>query len=189
MPYGFPSVPTAQMHTKGPMYHEDPYDTTKPMKGATNPLGSACYWVDTGGRTLKFRYVRLNSTAAPGTLYNGPVFYKDNTFTIITAVGSEGFGVANLVAGVLMNTSLTNGDYTWILVAGYSGASSDAGWGTTLTSTTSVAAGDGVAASGTAQGVIRVTAGSPTYRLAYIALTTSNTAVDGWVVCEDFGTA
>jgi hypothetical protein len=191
MPFGFSSVPTAQIDSRGPAYHEDTYSSTAILNGAKNVLGTSYYYVDSAGRQIKIKYVRLNNTVASTTLYCGPVYYKDNTLTVVTAKVSE--AKRNYVAGVLLNTSLTNGDFTWILTAGYCGGSSDSGWGAVVLcdAAGSAVIGDLLVGGTSGQTPTLAAAGSPSYKVAYVALTAASGAggtCDGWVVCEDYGT-
>ena len=189
MAYGSPFILTAETD-QGPATYQDTYDSTLPNKGARNPLGSRWVYQDSSNRNVVLAFVRVNATVAPGTLYCGPVYWKDNTFTVVTPVFTEGFNSANMVAGVLVNTGITNGNFTWIIVSGYCGASSDTGWGAAIQSAGSVAIGDGViGATGSSQAVARQTAGTPTYKLLYYALTAvASNVSDGLVCCEFYGT-
>lgn len=167
----------------------DAYDTSKFNNGTKNDLGKGFYFRDSKGRMLKFRYVRINSTTPPASPVVGPVYWKDNTFTVVTLVSAESVAGINMVAGVLMNTNITNGNYGWIMVAGFSGAGSDSGWGASLESITSVVGGDAVIpATGATQTVARVAAGTaPTNRVIYWALTAVTSSLsDGLVAVEDF---
>jgi len=103
----------------------DPYATNN---GAVNPLGASMWVQDTLSTSTtyqawkKFTYVRLNATTPP-THWGGPgapVYWKDETFTVVTMVGSEGLANNNMVAGYLLNSdaNLTNGNYIFIQTFG-----------------------------------------------------------------------
>lgn len=98
----------------------DAFDSTKHNNGARNPLGKAIYIEDSSGRIRKYRYVRHNPTAAVVEVV-GPVYWKDNTFQVVTPTRSESvFGdTINGVAGILLNTAITDGNFTFIQVAGF----------------------------------------------------------------------
>lgn len=99
--------------------------------GARNPVGMAAYVSDgtltnpvTGtGRRWKVRYVRMNATTFNPTPVIGPVYWKDNTFQVVTTLASEAPATLNGCAGFLLNVNVTNGNYCFILVAGFIGAS------------------------------------------------------------------
>jgi len=82
-------------------------------------------------RAVEIRYVRLAGTAA----YNvnsitvpGIVYWKDNTFGVVTPTMSECVSTkANCEAGFLVNPNATNGNFVFIQVGGYLGASSSPG--------------------------------------------------------------
>lgn len=76
------------------------------------------------------RYVRYNSTANPAVVAApAPVYWKDETFTVVTGVFSEGLtGTANSLAGWLLpNTTaisgltaaILNGNWCFIAVSGF----------------------------------------------------------------------
>lgn len=111
---------TVQVTTGNVATVNDAFDTKKPNNGAKNPLGAAFYLSDSSGRIRKYRYVRYNPTAAV-TVVVGPVFWKDNTFTVVSQTRSESvFGdTINSVAGVILNTGITNGNYGFIQVSGF----------------------------------------------------------------------
>jgi len=122
------------------------------LNGALNPLGSL--WTipspSQGGNTtlataagygswMTVKYVRYNSTANPAMVAGpAPVYYTDETFTVVSGVFSEGIvaatGSANSIAGWLLpNTgtvagvglgtgvtaALLNGNYVFIAVMGF----------------------------------------------------------------------
>src|SRR5271157_5243073 len=147
---------TANINSKGPVYHEDKYDSAQPLNGAQNPLGIRTQFIDSKGREIYYKYVRLNATVFP-TLAVGPVYWKDNTFQVVTPVFTEGFNSANMVAGVLLNIGLTNGNFTWIVTCGFCGAGSDTGWGAAIMSPGGAGIGDAViGATGASQAVALV---------------------------------
>jgi hypothetical protein len=196
MAFGSPFILTAEVD-QGPGLYQDQYTsgfTTYPLpNGARNPLGSRWCYKDSKGRMVIIAYVRLNTTAPPVSLLVGPVWWKDNTFTVVTAAANDasGWGVAapNLTAGILLNTSWVNGNFGWIITAGYCGAGSDTNWGAPIAAPANTAIGDGVVG-GTSgnQSVVRAAAGSPTYKQLYTALTAvANNTSDGIVTCEWFG--
>lgn len=96
--------------------------------GARNPVGMAAYVSDgtltnpqTGtGRRWKVRYVRMNATTFAGPLV-GPVYWKDNTFQVVTTLSTEAPAGLNGCAGFLLNVNVTNGNYCFILVNGFIG--------------------------------------------------------------------
>lgn len=91
------------------------------------------------GAPLVVRYVRYNSTANPALLaVPAPVYWKDETFTVVTGVFSEGqtAGAASLAGWLLPNTAsvsgltaaILNGNWCFIAVSGFlAGAASVAG--------------------------------------------------------------
>jgi len=93
-------------------------------------LGQTVDYLDSKNRNLRFKYVKYAPTVAPGTLLVGPVYYKDNTRTVITPLVSDGVtGTINDIAGVLLNltaTPLAGPIGLWIQVSGYLGSQSDA---------------------------------------------------------------
>ncbi len=101
----------------------DAFDATKHDNGARNRLGSGGYVKDSAGRVIKVRYVRINSTVPPVEIV-GPVYWKDNAKTTVTAVRSESvFGdTINSAAGILLNVNITNGNFGFIQVAGFRAA-------------------------------------------------------------------
>jgi hypothetical protein len=120
----FPFIPTPEIFTGNVLTVNDPYDTTKPNNGARMILGMRFYQQDSSGRLLKYRYVRYNPTAAVTLTANtnvpGVVYWKDNTFGIVTPTASEGVTTKiNQIAGYLLNANVTAGNYTVIQVAGY----------------------------------------------------------------------
>ena len=189
MAYGSLFIPTAELDA-GPATYEDSYDTLKPMNGARNPLGTRFCYQDSSYRNIIVAYVRLNCTTPPASFIVGPVYWKDNTFTIVTATPGDITGFSrNLVAGILLNTTITNGSFTWIVVSGYVGASSDTGWGVALPCPNSTLIGDGVISGTGNQSVALAPAGTPTYKQIYYALTNNSTnKADGLITCEFQGT-
>ena len=117
------SLQTLHVSTGRPETVNDPFDTTKPNNGARNNPGVAEYVSDgtITGRRWKVRYVRLNSTTT-ATLIVGPVYWKDNTFQVVTIQSSEAIGGINNLAGILLNANATNGNWVFVLAAGFIGA-------------------------------------------------------------------
>lgn len=120
----FPFIPTPEIFTGNVLTINDPYNANNPNNGARMLLGTRFYQVDSSGRLLKYRYVRYNPTAAVTLTANtnvpGVVYWKDNTFGVVTPTASEGITTKiNQVAGYLLNPSVTAGNYTLIQVAGY----------------------------------------------------------------------
>lgn len=96
------------------------------------PIAQGITTANGQGAPPVYRYVQYNSTANPAVVaFPAPVYYKDETFTIVTAVFSEGFtGTANAIAGYLMPNStdysgltaaILNTNYVWIQIAGWLG--------------------------------------------------------------------
>lgn len=113
------SLPTAEIFTGNPTTVNDAYDTTKLNNGARIAPGTAIYTVDsTTGGVLKWRYVRVNTTVA-ATFVVGPVYWKDNTYQVVTQKDTEALMGLNGLAGLLTNVNLTNGNFTFILVNGH----------------------------------------------------------------------
>ena len=164
-----PSKQTAEISTGDVATVNDLFDSTKPNNKARNPLGAAYYGTDSSGRPLKFRYVRVNSTVPP-TEVVGPVWWKDNTFTVVTAVRSEAVhDTANAVAGILINEDIGNGNFGFIQVAGFLAA---------MPIVAATAVGDAIIGGATGQLTARVAANTaPSNRLIAWALT----AVSGGV--------
>lgn len=161
----------------------------------TNP--GAAYYDNTGtnsnpwGVPGKYRYVRYSSTSNPaltGLTAPAPVYWTDNTYTMVSAVSSEGIAGINLVAGILMpnTTALTNlvniatnaitqvqlnGNWCWICVGGFiSGVLAPA----------STAAGDAIIGSTTTFAAARVAAGTaPTNRVIGYATSAIGTPATG----------
>ena len=116
------SLPTAEIFTGNPATVNDAYDTTKANNGARIAPGTAVYIIDaaatsTGG-VQKWRYVRVNTTVA-ATFVVGPVYWKDNTYTVVTQKDTEALMGLNGCAGLMVNVNLTNGNFTFILVNGH----------------------------------------------------------------------
>lgn len=77
-----------------------------------------------------YKYVQYNSTANPSVqAAPAPVYWKDETFTVVTGVFSESFlAAAGSAAGYLMPNStdysgltaaILNGNWVWIQIAGW----------------------------------------------------------------------
>jgi hypothetical protein len=113
-------ISTGNVATVNDAYVSNVASYNGPQAGALNPLGGAMYLTDTSARRLKYRYVRLNCTAPP-TFIVGPVYWKDNTYTVVTALSSEALYGINSFAGVLLNVNATNGNYVFIQTAGHLG--------------------------------------------------------------------
>jgi hypothetical protein len=129
----------------------DPYNTLYVNNGALNPLGtlwtspspsqSSTVLATTGGYGCftTYKYVRYNSTANPAMVAGpAPVYYTDETFTVVSGVFTEGIvsttGSANSIAGFLLpntgsvagvglgsgvSATLLNGNFVWIAVEGF----------------------------------------------------------------------
>lgn len=127
----FGSDQTLQITTGNVATVNDPFVATGTISagsailanGARNPLGIAAYISDgsTTGRRWKVRYVRVNSTTFNPSPVVGPVYWKDNTFQVVTTLFSEALDT-NAAAGIMLNSSITNGNYGFILVGGFLGA-------------------------------------------------------------------
>lgn len=138
----WPFTLTPEIFTGNPATVNDPYvasnvsGSTVGPNGARMPLGTPVMQLSAPGATslsypqqrLRYRYVRLNTTTAPpsGLQAGGPVYWKDNTFTVVTANYAEAmYGTGNplnFIAGVLLNANATNGNYIMIQVYGYNAA-------------------------------------------------------------------
>jgi len=192
-----PFIPTYELFTGNPFTVDDAYSATPPFSGYPYPNGArmqpgrAIYYTYQVGANLywqKYRYVRYNPTAAVSLTANQipPVYWKDNTFTVVTPTASEGLLGLNGIAGALVNTSLTAGDWCLILVAGYC---------PNLISAASVVAGDMLFGNATALTVTRLAQSATpgtgqVEKMYYMALTAIASSVSiGQVVCEDIGPA
>jgi len=133
----YPKIGSANPLTGQNLYTViDPYNSALENNGAQQPLGSLyqaplnpANTVTKGlGLNAYYKYVRYNPTVTQ-TLKNGPglVYWKDETYTTVTALASEAFSGINNVAGwLLYNTTTTsgavatdiNGNFCWILVGG-----------------------------------------------------------------------
>jgi hypothetical protein len=165
----------------------DPYSTTisaaNPYgNGAKNAPGAAFYLADSGGRVAKYRYVRLYPGTPPGAYIVGPVYWKDNTFTIVTTTLSNSLTAeASSFAGILLRAEATpanmTGNWVVILVRGFLAA---------LVVTASPTAGDEVY--GTAGDQIlngKVTSGTaPKFPGHDIRALTTSATPDVWVEAE-----
>lgn len=130
------SLQTANISTGNVATVNDPFIASTPIgqggfglvNGARNPLGTAVYVSDgtTSGRRWKVRYVRINPTTPPAAYIVGPVYWKDNTFQVVTTNTAEAPAGINGVAGFLLNAQATpsvlTGNYVFILVFGFIGA-------------------------------------------------------------------
>jgi hypothetical protein len=120
----FPFIATPEIFTGNVNTVNDPFNTAMPNNGARMYPGMRFYQMDSSGRLLKYRYVRYNPTAAVTLTANtnvpGVVYWKDNTFGIVTPTASEGVTTKiNQIAGYLLNANVVAGNYTVIQVAGY----------------------------------------------------------------------
>ena len=87
--------------------------------GAKNPPGAAFYLADSAGRVNKYRYVRLNPGTPPGSYIVGPVYWKDNTFTIVTTTLANALTAeASSFAGILLRAEATPALMTgnWVII-------------------------------------------------------------------------
>lgn len=150
-------ITTGNVATVNDAYVTSSFSENGLTNGAKAPLGAALYLSDAVGRRYKYRYVRLNCTAAPGSFIVGPVYWKDNTYTVVTALSSEALFGINAIAGLLLNTTPTNGNYVWIQTFGYAKA---------VACPLYIAAGDALVGSSGTQLLARVTANTaPTNKL------------------------
>lgn len=192
-----PLVPTYEDYTGSLFTVNDAFVTTPPFgttylypNGARMQPGRAFYatWIPSGTSNsywVKCRYVQYNPTAAV-TFTSGnlpPVYWKDNTFTIVTPTSSEGTLGLNGIAGVLLNTTTTSANLTknWTLIC-------VGGYMTSMISAASMAAGDLAYGNATAQTVTRVASGAaaPIQKTLYIATTAIASSVsNGIICCED----
>jgi hypothetical protein len=155
MPFGLgtqtPKVTTGNVRTTFDPFTPSPGATTpgptpNPFNGLANPLGTI--FQDQGGAdgvsgtttqlpvgcAAVYKYVLYKSTANPALLaFPAPVYYTDNTFTIVTGKASEAVGTAaSFPAGLMMinSTDLTtitatilnnggNGSGVWICINGF----------------------------------------------------------------------
>lgn len=170
----------------------DPYNVALLNNGALNPLGALYFQpapaegsIGLGtaagyGSGLWMRYVLYKSTANPATVGGpAPVYYTDETLTIVSGQASEALGGINTVAGWMLpntstgatgagsgftNTVLNNGglgSYVWIGLLGFIPGAISA---------TSVVAGDQLIGNGNFT-VTRVAANTaPTNKLLGYAL-------------------
>jgi len=120
----FPFTPTPEVFTGNVATVNDPFNANVFNNGARMAPGTRVYQTDSSGRLLKYRYVRYNPTAAVTLTANtnvpGVVYWKDNTFTVVTPTLSEGITTGkNQVAGYLLNANATAGNFVFIQVAGY----------------------------------------------------------------------
>lgn len=147
-------------------YAEDVFDTENPTLLSPNPpLGTVSSYIDSKGRALLFKLVKLDSTTFPASLLTGPVYYKDETQQVVTTNESEAVAGENSYAGMLLNLSAANGQLVWIQVGGYLGSDSDAGFGAQPVSTAAFAVGETVVGASGQQVMAVVASGTaPTYR-------------------------
>lgn len=163
-------------------YGDESFQSGLLNNGAPTVLGIAFDAVDSVGRPLRYRWVRLNSTTPPSTPVVGPVYWKDNTFQVATANIAEAIGYGSsteqgaFLAGILLNPNAVNGDFTVLQVGGYFGAGSDAGNQNGLLTLASVAKGDFLVSSTTSQSLAAVAVGTaPAYAVIGKAITASDT--------------
>jgi hypothetical protein len=157
----------------------DAYDATKPFNGAQNDLGSAWFVRDSSGRLKKLRYVRLSGTGTiDSTTIPGVVYWKDNTFQVVTPTLSEAVtGKQNMVAGFLLNASATNGNFVFIQVGGFLSQAY---------APVSTAVDDSMIGAAGAFTLARVAAGTAsTYRPVAIALTAVASTKSDMFVCVE----
>lgn len=161
MPYIFvPGSQFSQVATSLAGGVTEPYAYTNdsvPIEDATwpTPLGTIVSYVDSKGRILAFQYVQYLTTTAATTNYVAPVYWADNTQTIVTQIASESVtATINDVCGVLLNPNVTKGNATWMQIYGYLGASSDSN----VAQSTLLAIGGGVT-----KGYLLIGAAAQTY--------------------------
>lgn len=171
-------IETAQISTGNPATVNDKFDSTQFNNNAQTTPGASFITNDSSGRFYKWRYVRLNSTTFP-TLVVGPVYWKDNTRTVVTTLLSEAIAGANSVAGFLLNTSATNGNWVCILVNG---------WIHNAPVPASTAAGDVLVGATGQQTLARVASGTaPTnFNVALALAAVAGGTADVFVDVEDY---
>jgi hypothetical protein len=177
------NIQTLQISTGNVQTVNDPFITGSlgqgqfgSPSGARNPLGMAAYISDgtTSGRRWKVRYVRMNATVPNSPFIVGPVYWKDNTFQVVTSLLSEALHGVNAIAGLLMNANVTNGNFCFILVYGHVGAANIGA----VTVPASTAAGDALIGAAGQQTFARVAANTaPTNAV----LAWAETAISGGV--------
>ena len=171
---------TAEIFTGNPATVNDAYDTTKLNNGARIALGVAVYVIEsvTGG-VQKWRYVRLNTTVDATKVF-GPVYWKDNTYQVVTQKDTEALMALNGIAGIMANTSATNGSFVFILVSGHIAA---------VPIAASTAAGDSIIGATGTQLTARVAKGTaPTNTVLAMAETAVSGGKSDLRVCvEDQG--
>jgi len=91
-----------------------------------NDLGVIYLTVDASNNLVKYKYVKMGATVPATGTAGAPVYYTDATRSIVTNTVTEAFshatssfGANGSFAGLLLNASVTNGYYIWILVEGY----------------------------------------------------------------------
>jgi hypothetical protein len=175
----WPFVSAPEIFTGNVATVNDPFNTALFNNGARMLLGTRFYQTDSSGRRTKYVYVRLNSTTPP-TLIVGPVFWKDNTFTVVTAVSTEGLYGINAVAGLLLNANATNGNYVMIQLSGHAAA---------VPAPASTAAGDTIIGASGNQQLARVAANTaPTNNVfAFAETAVSGGKSDMYLALEDVG--
>ncbi len=141
----FPDFGATNPITAGSTFYTavDTYNTALENNGANQPLGSIYQApLNPSNTTTKgigannyYKYVRYNPTATQNFL-TGPqlVYWKDNTFTIVTGLASEALSLDLPAGWMLFNTTTTplatgqtaaqqaalvNGNFVWIQVGGY----------------------------------------------------------------------
>jgi hypothetical protein len=129
---GFPVIDTGNPYTV-----IDTYNTALYNNGARMPLGTLAQVpinpasiVNGRGSILVIKFVRYNSTANAAVVGGpAPVYYTDETETIVTGTMSEGVANnANSIAGLLLPNTVSisgftaaqlNGNFVWIAVSGF----------------------------------------------------------------------
>lgn len=92
--------------------------------GAFNPVGQRYLWCDSVGRATEICYVRYNPTANVNLTSSnipGVVYWTDETKTAVTGTPSESVigALTGAEAGIMLYSSVTNGNYTFIQTGGF----------------------------------------------------------------------
>lgn len=153
------SLQTLQITTGNVLTVNDSFNAALYNNNAKNPLGQVAYISDgtVSGRRWRVRYVRMNATTFNPTPVVGPVYWKDNTFQVVTTLASEAPMGVNGVAGILLNPNVTNGNFCFVLTSGFLGA---ANLGASIPVPVSTAAGDLLIGATGQQTLAREAAGS-----------------------------
>ena len=123
--------------------------------------------------------ITLNTTVDATKVF-GPVYWKDNTYQVVTQKDTEALMALNGIAGIMANTSATNGSFVFILVSGHIAA---------VPIAASTAAGDSIIGATGTQLTARVAKGTaPTNTVLAMAETAVSGGKSDLRVCvEDQG--